>query len=74
MNLREKKKNEKKIRAGLSVTKKQTLGVYKPSPKRPLNLGRTSGNLNMNLELKFNPTRFDWLAGFRQKSLIFPCP
>lgn len=66
------KKN--KLKAGLSVPKKQTWSVYKPSPKRPLNLGRTSGNLNMNLELKFNPTRFDWLAGFRQRSLIFPCP
>lgn len=71
MNLKGKKN---KLKAGLSVPKKQTLSVCKPSPKRPLNLGRTSGNLNMSLELKFNPTRFDWLAGFRQKSLIFPCP
>lgn len=50
------------------------MGVYIPSPKRPLILDRASGNLNMNFKRKFKPTRFDWFAGFRQNNLVLPCP
>lgn len=58
------------------MPKKQMMRVYIPRPKRPLILDSASGNLNMNLKLEFKPTRFDWLADFRQKkkkkSLILP--
>lgn len=40
-----------KLKIGLSVPKKQMMGVYILPPKRPLIVANASGNLYMNLNL-----------------------
>ena len=72
MNLQKKKIN---IKGWLvSAKKKQMMGVYIPSPNRLLILDRASHNLNMNVKLKYKPTRSDLVAEFGQKKLNPPMP
>lgn len=70
MNLQQKKILNLKV--GLSVPKKQMMGVYILSPKRPLILDSASGNLYMNSKLNLNLPDLIGLLASDKKKLNYP--